>query len=256
MRIIIDGNDGVGKTQLAKRLQADLDIKSYIHLSYKDPTDVDFYFNIMKKENVIFDRSFIDEPIYSKVLDRKCSLEHYDIAKLFKLLELKNYIVIICHTEKKFNKPNENVQVLENKREIDLYFRDIAIQKNFIYFDPIKENYNHLLAQLKKFKDAEVALEEEYDMQLCDSGFLNVLKHRIARSVNDGEYIELSLITETEPQNKMVKVSDIIKYGYDDNGYFIECLSLPEGINADQIGRCYKLYVLAGSFLKVVRMLG
>ncbi|NCU31999.1 MAG: hypothetical protein EOM23_03465, partial [Candidatus Moranbacteria bacterium] len=83
MRIIIDGNDGVGKTWLAKRLQNDLGIKSYIHLSYKDPTSYSFYSNILKKENVIFDRSFIDEPIYSEVLGRKNNLSVSELLSLY-----------------------------------------------------------------------------------------------------------------------------------------------------------------------------
>jgi len=148
MRIIVDGNDGVGKTNLAKKLQKDLSIKSYIHLSYNDPTSFNFYNELLKKNDVIFDRSFIDERIYSEILNRKCSLSFEIESVLFKTLSLLDYKVIICHTLQKQNKADEHVQIIEHEAYIDSYFYEIAKGHNFIYFDPFNDNYDELLKKV------------------------------------------------------------------------------------------------------------
>lgn len=148
MRIILDGNDGVGKTNLAKRLQQDLDIKSYIHLSYNDPKSFTFYNELLKKSDVIFDRSFIDERIYSEVFKRRCSLSFELESYLYNTLKLLNYKVIICHTETKQNKDNEDAEIIEHEMYIDSYFKEIAKAHNFIYYDPFNDSYDDLLKKM------------------------------------------------------------------------------------------------------------
>lgn len=148
MRIVVDGNDGVGKTNLAKRLQQDLDIKSYIHLSYNDPKSFVFYNELLKKSDVIFDRSFIDERIYSEVFKRHCLLSFELESYLYNTLKLLNYKVIICHTKTKQNKDNEDVEIIEHEVYIDSYFKEIAKAHNFIYYDPFNDSYDDLLKKM------------------------------------------------------------------------------------------------------------
>ena len=62
-KVIIDGCDLTGKTTLINKLIAyynDPDL-SYLHFSYRDRTDYDFYNTMLDKENFISDRHFIDE---------------------------------------------------------------------------------------------------------------------------------------------------------------------------------------------------
>lgn len=148
MRIIIDGNDGVGKTKLAKKLQRDLNVKSYIHLSYNDPTSFSFYHELLKKNDVIFDRSFIDERIYSEVLQRKCSLSFELESILYKTLKLLDYKVIICHTDNKQNKADEHSEIINHEAYIDSYFHEIAKAHDFIYFDPFNDSYDELIKKV------------------------------------------------------------------------------------------------------------
>jgi adenylate kinase family enzyme len=150
MRIIIDGNDGVGKTTLAKRLRHDLDIKSLIHLSYNDPRDYNFYSTILKKTDVIFDRSFIDEPIYSFVLNRKAEFDINEELKLYNLLKELKYTVIICHTPEKIVKANEIKDIVAKETIIDEYFEKVAKENGFLYFDPMNDNYDQLLEWLTR----------------------------------------------------------------------------------------------------------
>lgn len=149
MRIIVDGNDGVGKTTLAKRLQKDFNIKSFIHLSYNDPRDFEFYYNILKKDDVIFDRSFIDEPIYAFVLNREQQLPIDSELKLYEALKKLKYKVVICHTKDKLNKENEHKEIIAKETTIDEYFEKVASEHDFIYYDPMTENYELLLEKLK-----------------------------------------------------------------------------------------------------------
>lgn len=174
MRIIVDGNDGVGKTTLATKLQKDLDIKSYIHLSGSDPRNFDFYNNIMRKQNVIFDRSFLDDDIYSIIYNRPHGLSELETRLLTNYLAVSDDIfIIICYTNnKKITKPNETKEVLENEHKIDDYFNSLykslskkrvnftssTHKQNIIYYETLLDNelandiaYNKLLSTIKEF---------------------------------------------------------------------------------------------------------
>lgn len=153
MRIIIDGNDGVGKTTLSNELKDVFQIPSYIHLSYNDPTNYEFYFNMLLKDNVIFDRSFMDEKIYSKVLNRPTNLFDNEINKLHLLLKKLNYIVIICYSDKKRTKENELQQIKQNEKNIDNYFKDLAHKHNYIYFNMFKDDLKTLIKQIEELNE-------------------------------------------------------------------------------------------------------
>lgn len=149
MKIIIEGNDGVGKTTLAKRLQGDLNIKSYIHLSGKDPRDFRFYSTLLEKEDVIFDRSFIDEPIYSFVLGRECKLNTIQLDTLHKQVKANNIIVIICNRSDKLYDTDEENRIIAASKIIDDYFLSTAKNHDYIYYDTENDSYDELLAKLK-----------------------------------------------------------------------------------------------------------
>lgn len=161
MRIIVDGNDGVGKTTLAKKLQAEFNIKSYVHLSYSDPRDFEFYYNILRKDNVIFDRSFMDEPIYAFVLNRKPEIDLADEVELYDLVSDLGYIVIICHTDKKLNKGDEFKSIIENEELIDNYFKDASNTPGFIYFDPLNDNYDQLVNLIRFKETVQMGCDDE-----------------------------------------------------------------------------------------------
>lgn len=156
MRIIIDGNDGIGKTTLAKRLKEDLDIKSYIHLSYKDPKNFNFYANLLYKQDVIFDRSFMDEHIYSEVLDRKKALSKKAEEKLHKIVDDEDIFVIICFSEKKkYKEANEDQRIIDNVEKIDSYFFKKAFKHGYFLFNSSYTNaayeydYKQLVGAIK-----------------------------------------------------------------------------------------------------------
>lgn len=69
MRIILEGADGTGKTTLA-RILADKYAVDICHCTQYDPTDYNFYFHSIRKNNVIWDRHTIGELIYPGVFNR------------------------------------------------------------------------------------------------------------------------------------------------------------------------------------------
>lgn len=157
MRIIIDGNDGIGKTTFIKELQQKLDITSYIHLSNKDPRDFNFYKTILKKEDVIFDRSFIDERIYSEVFGREPMLTKEEEQELHFITKLDSKtVVIICHNEIKRHNKDEHNLVIKYEKHIDNRFREIADKYNYLYLDLNNKNEKKEIIQyLKELQRSE-----------------------------------------------------------------------------------------------------
>lgn len=150
MKIIVDGNDGVGKSTTAKILQDEFGINSYIHFSYKDPSDFDFYNRILEKDNVIFDRSFLDDIIYAEVLGREPRLTQEEVDRLIEKAKELGFIFIICHTTKnKYNK-DEHKEIKNQKEKLDNYFEDLAKKHNFKYYDPMNESIIDLLKYLER----------------------------------------------------------------------------------------------------------
>lgn len=161
MRIIVDGNDGVGKTTLIKKLQKDLDIKSYIHLSSKDRADYDFYSALLDKQDVIFDRSFISERVYSHVLNRPFGsrLAYFEEDRLYRKAFENNYIIIIATSEEKVYSEGEFEAVIAKADNIDAYFEAVVnkYKDNIIRYDTRNSNYEELVDLIKeRFKDEKL----------------------------------------------------------------------------------------------------
>ena len=150
MKIIIDGNDGTGKTTLTKKLKEEVNITSYIHLSYKDPCDFYFYYYLLKKEDVIFDRSFIDEKIYSKIFNRQTYITNLMFNELYNQIIKEKIIVIICERKNKLYTKNEKKEIINAENEIDNYFKMIAKKYNYIIFNTEIDNYFELVKKIRK----------------------------------------------------------------------------------------------------------
>lgn len=151
MRIIIDGNDGVGKSTLAKKLQKDLGIKSYIHLSGDDPRDYTFYRQILRKRNVIFDRSFLDERIYSEVLGREPLISESEELALINYVKSSGIYVIICTSPEHIYKGDEFEEIVKQKELINSRFKQLVKEHNFTKFNTRTDDYKKLVESIKQF---------------------------------------------------------------------------------------------------------
>jgi len=91
MKIIITGHDYSGKSTVLERLfkENNNGKMSYIHLSYREPTNFDFYKQTLEYSNFIMDRCFLDELIYPEIFNRKGNLSLEEATKLRDLVEEK-----------------------------------------------------------------------------------------------------------------------------------------------------------------------
>jgi len=151
MRIIIDGNDGVGKTTLAKKLQEHFGIKSYIHSSWNDPSDYMFCRELLRKEDVIFDRCFLDERIYSKVLNRKPRLTLEQEQSLIEFVKSEGILVILCFNDRPIYDSREDKRIVNSKYFIDSKFFELAEQHNFKKFYVKEQNFEQLVNIVSSF---------------------------------------------------------------------------------------------------------
>lgn len=124
MRVIIEGVDRIGKTTIAKKIAKKHKL-DYIHCIKEDPTDFDFYFQTLRKNNFIFDRHFIGEMIYPMIFDREKKLSADEFTKIMEYCKEENIVVIILYTDdhellnkrmkkEKYKEVKFNYQIINN----------------------------------------------------------------------------------------------------------------------------------------------
>ena len=134
MRIIIEGADGVGKTTLVNKLAEQYNL-GVIHCHSKDPNDLDFYYQLLRKNDVIYDRHLIGEMIYPKIFGRPQKLKDYELEYLLAKCDDLGVIIIILTAEmddikKRLSKKDEFKCVLSNIEDINDNFLKLAGKYN------------------------------------------------------------------------------------------------------------------------------
>lgn len=152
MRIIIEGCDGTGKTTLVDSLVKEFNLGK-IHISNKDPNDLDFYYQFLRKDDVIFDRNLIGEMIYPKIFNRPQKLKEYELDYLIaKAKELGIYIIILTAAIDTINfrlKQNEFSVVKKNIEYINNEFLKYAGKYNIPVINTSKYGINDTLEEAK-----------------------------------------------------------------------------------------------------------
>lgn len=98
MIIIIEGPDLAGKSTLAK----EINIKGDFEVVHFDSPSENFdfhesYLKVLDKENVILDRYFFSEIVYSKVFGRQCRLSSETIKEIKEKLKNKPHQLIFVN---------------------------------------------------------------------------------------------------------------------------------------------------------------
>ncbi|MDD3267653.1 MAG: hypothetical protein PHC75_10810 [Burkholderiales bacterium] len=157
MKIIIDGCDLTGKTTLINQILAYYNDPSlsYLHFSYRDRRDYDFYNTILDKENFIADRHFLDEMIYPKVFNREPGLTRFKYEDL--LMKCLNndikIIILTCSDEellKRSKTRTEEPEVIDNLLAINKQFKDLAYIYNLQIFDTTKNKLTDVIEYIER----------------------------------------------------------------------------------------------------------
>ena len=151
MKIIVEGHDAAGKTTLINKLKEHYNISNVIHLTNKMDRSFNFYKSKLLKhrDNVIFDRQFISEFVYSNALKRDTEITHEKLDKLFEYTKFTDYVIIICETSKPNYKPDEYIEVIEKEYKIKATYRSIQELYDLILYDYTKDSFEELIKKIE-----------------------------------------------------------------------------------------------------------
>lgn len=116
MRIIIEGPNNVGKSTLISKILMNEKFKNYKveHCSQFCPNDRIFHETLLKQnKNIIFDRFFIGEQVYSEIFKRKKLTSLDDISELMNVY-LDTLIIFVDADYEFISKAYENKKELKN----------------------------------------------------------------------------------------------------------------------------------------------
>lgn len=142
MRLIIEGADGAGKSTLAKALGEHYGLR-VIHLKGTDPMDYEFCHQLYRMNNVIFDRSFFSEKVYSKFYKLPSRLSEFETKKLF--LEIEDFQVIVCSPKYYKVMENEDSDIQMNHKQIEKYYNEFTKNLDVLFVDPFKMSVEDII---------------------------------------------------------------------------------------------------------------
>lgn len=112
MIIIIEGNDGTGKSTLAENLANSLTGYTIIHRTHltdtpKSELAMIYRDLLLKHTNIIFDRAWYSEMAYGPVFRGESCISTEDMHKLEELLHALGGFVVYCHSENAYKRACE-----------------------------------------------------------------------------------------------------------------------------------------------------
>ena len=148
MRIILEGCDGVGKSTLAESL-ASTYCCDIIHMTRWSNKTFNTYIEKMSMDNIIFDRCFISEYIYSHIFNRITEISDKNIETLLNVAKALNYHIFIltCDDDELVkrlkNRNNETDDIIDNTIKINNMYVDFARKYNIKIIG--KEDINEII---------------------------------------------------------------------------------------------------------------
>lgn len=154
-RLMVEGVDRVGKSTFVKRLKKILFLDS-LHFTKNDPRNYLFYSQTMLKDNIIFDRHFISEYIYSKAFNRPTTLTDNLFNKLMHQAQDLNIKIIILYEDNRILEKRmaseEDLKVVENFKTINNLYIELGLKfKNQILLIKPKK-INKVIRDIKNGK--------------------------------------------------------------------------------------------------------
>ena len=128
MRLVVDGCDGVGKTTIAKMLCSNYGL-DYAHCTNRDPTDWNFYSNIIRKDDILWDRHCVSELVYPRFFGRE-QLMSFQQVELLVAGSGAKFIIFSCPDDVLYDRlmrrGEEHVEVLDNFISINRMFCELG----------------------------------------------------------------------------------------------------------------------------------
>lgn len=136
MRVILEGCDGSGKSTFAETLATEYGCDILHMTRYSDKSLKSYLIKMSVNDNIIFDRCFISEYVYSKVFNRYSQINDDNIRVLLdyaKALKYKIYILTCDNDEimkRLSERNNETNEILNNVIKINDAYVDFAKKFN------------------------------------------------------------------------------------------------------------------------------
>lgn len=147
MKIILEGPDGAGKSTLAKKLAVKYNLDTG-HMTRLDPMDYMFLSQTLRKENMVWDRHFISEIVYSITYNRECSLSKKQIDDLFGQCNEEGIKLLICLPEIYHIQDNEPDFIKNKHTDLIKWYSYLANKYNLITIDPKKMDIDDIYKEI------------------------------------------------------------------------------------------------------------
>lgn len=141
MRIVLESCDGCGKDELSKRLCNYYKLDEVHLLNSRDREYPLKYLEKHNLTNIVMNRCFISEYIYSQYYKRKTYVNKKEFETLLSLYRDINkwyFFILCCEPQELLNRVNkrgEDVEELEKLTAIDSMYRTIALSYNIPLID-------------------------------------------------------------------------------------------------------------------------
>ena len=153
MRVIIDGVDGVGKTSVCEKLANKLGC-NIVRLTHDGDRSLNTYLDLMTCNNVVHDRSFISEIIYSRHFERESRIKKEDINTLYRILhfhDLKMFI-LTASPETILNRVSkrgdEYITDLSKLEAINVDYLRVAKRHGFTVIDTTNKSIDEIVEEI------------------------------------------------------------------------------------------------------------
>lgn len=149
MRIIIEGADGSGKTTLAKRLSEHYGL-SYVDMRGRDIMSFPFLYHTLDKIDVVWDRHFISERIYSDFYNLPFRITKGQEKTLVQKCDDHNIKIIVCIPDEHKLLDNEDEDIVKKHQELVDGYREFCDKFNITPIDPFKMTFEEVLKMIEE----------------------------------------------------------------------------------------------------------
>lgn len=155
MRVLIDGVDGTGKTSVTEKLANRLGC-NIIRLTHDGDRNFRAYSESMIPDNMVHDRTFLSEMIYSSIFKRGSRLNIDCTSALFRLIDQYNAKVfiltanIVTLNERLNKRGDEFIDDFSVIEKIDLKYQQIAYLHDFEVIDTTCKNVDQVVDEIIK----------------------------------------------------------------------------------------------------------